>query len=348
MTWPGRREAREQREKLSGLQEALQKLELAHSKHREEAAQARAETLETVQQGVAGLCGENRELRRRQERMLSDLNGAKDEMRALRLELAQALLQASSAGSATDVTGHGAEPDEDLVPESEAELSAGEETDQGEGTMTDESARTEGTAAGRGPEVSAVGGAELKRAIECAYRGEGGSTATTPAGRASMGWQHPPSGRAATDACGPPEHEQCGPVAHGVLLLKAAGAASVELVLHRDTWEFVLGRAVGHDHFRLPPDMTDLGNGRVRVALSGRSLIAVLIQLWQTRSEADPLQADWTLAVAVYCRIAERLSGVVPSGRPITIVLDDGVEDAEGQGRTDHDGDDGTSRPPGQ
>lgn len=260
--WPGGREAPERSKKLGELQEALNKLELAQSKHREETAQARAETLETVQQGVAGLCGENRELRRRQERMLSDLNGAKDEMSALRLELAQALLQASSAGSAEDVTDHDAEPDEGPVPESEAELSADEETDQGEGTMTDESARTEGAAPGRGSEESAAGGAELKRAIECAYRGDGGSTATTSTGRVSVG-QHPPSARAATDACSPQEPEQCGPVAHGVLLLKAAGAASVELVLHRDTWEFVLGRAVGHDHFRLPPDMKDLGNGRV-------------------------------------------------------------------------------------
>jgi hypothetical protein len=32
-------------------------------------------------------------------------------------------------------------------------------------------------------------------------------------------------------------------VAHGVLLLKAAGVASAELVAHRDTWEWLTARA---------------------------------------------------------------------------------------------------------
>ncbi|MGW4750645.1 hypothetical protein ACWEPR_39020, partial [Streptomyces sp. NPDC004290] len=85
-------------------------------------------------------------------------------------------------------------------------------------------------------------------------------------------------------------------VAHGVLLLKAAGVASAELVAHRDTWEWLAALAVDHSHFRTPPSVEDIKEGRVQTVLSGRSLIALLIELWNTRSTATPLQGDWALA----------------------------------------------------
>lgn len=55
-----------------------------------EVTQSRLKVLETVQGGVTGLREENRELRRRQDRMISDLNDTRGELRQL-LELAVTL-----------------------------------------------------------------------------------------------------------------------------------------------------------------------------------------------------------------------------------------------------------------
>ncbi len=66
-------------------------------------------------------------------------------------------------------------------------------------------------------------------------------------------------------------------VNHGVLLLKAAGVASVDLIAHHDTWEWLTALAVDHDHFRTPPSVEDVKEGRVQTVLSGRSLIGLLI-----------------------------------------------------------------------
>ncbi|WP_412074729.1 hypothetical protein ACLF6K_00785 [Streptomyces xanthophaeus] len=150
----------------------------------------------------------------------------------------------------------------------------------------------------------------LKRAIEAAYRGAAaGDAAPAPAASGQM----PGS---------PPEDPK---VAHGVLLLKAAGVASAELVLHRDTWEFLSALAVDHGHFRTPPAVEDVKAGRVQAALSGRSLIAVLIELWNTRTTATVLEADWALATTAYNRIAAELAGATGSGETIRITLDDGL-----------------------
>ncbi|WP_411116738.1 hypothetical protein [Streptomyces sp. 058-1L] len=64
---------------------------------------------------------------------------------------------------------------------------------------------------------------------------------------------------------------------HGVLLLKAAGVASVALVAHRDAWEWLAALAVDHDHFRTSSSVEDVREGCVQAVLSGRSLIGVLI-----------------------------------------------------------------------
>ncbi|MFF8911432.1 hypothetical protein [Streptomyces olivaceoviridis] len=54
--------------------------------------------------------------------------------------------------------------------------------------------------------------------------------------------------------------------------------ASAELIAHRDTWEWLAALA-DHSHFRTPPTVEDFKEGRVRTVLSGRSLIALLIEL---------------------------------------------------------------------
>ncbi|MEU7567095.1 hypothetical protein AB0A99_13955 [Streptomyces fradiae] len=144
----------------------------------------------------------------------------------------------------------------------------------------------------------------LGNAVEAAYRG-----ADRPAAPA------PP---ASPDRPGDPR------VAHGVLLLRAAGVATVELLAHRDTWEWLAALAADHDHFRIPPAVEDVKEGRVRTVLSGRSLIAVLIKLWATRAGAAPLEADWAMATTTYHRVADGLTDVTGRGQTVRIVLDDG------------------------
>ncbi|WP_243869949.1 hypothetical protein [Streptomyces liangshanensis] len=79
------------------------------------------------------------------------------------------------------------------------------------------------------------------------------------------------------------------------------------------------------NHFRTPPSVEDIEEGRVQTVLSGRSLIALLIELWNTRSTATPLQGDWALATTSYNRIATELADVDGQGDTIRIVLDDGL-----------------------
>ncbi|MBB1261959.1 hypothetical protein [Streptomyces alkaliterrae] len=110
--------------------------------------------------------------------------------------------------------------------------------------------------------------------------------------------------------------------AHDELLLAAARVSSATLICHRDTWEFVVAQAAPHPHFRCPQAVADDEAGRIRTALSGRSLIAVLISLWHTRQHR-PDPADWALAHSFYDRIADGLAALGPDGEPVTIVLDD-------------------------
>ncbi|MDV9186849.1 hypothetical protein R6L23_01130 [Streptomyces sp. SR27] len=144
----------------------------------------------------------------------------------------------------------------------------------------------------------------LKRAVEAAYHG-------TPADQPSPTAQAPAT---------KPQDPQ---VDHGVLLLRAAGVASAEVVAHRHTWEWLAARAADHDHFRTPPAVDDLPDGRIKTTVSGRSLIALLIVLWDTR-ENSGLNGDWALASTTYQRAATALNGVTGQGTTIRIVLDDG------------------------
>ncbi|GAA0490091.1 hypothetical protein ACFQ2B_32540 [Streptomyces stramineus] len=109
------------------------------------------------------------------------------------------------------------------------------------------------------------------------------------------------------------------------LLRAAARVASATLVCHRDTWEFLMSRVAGHAHFRMPHEVADYSAGRVQAALSGRSLIAVLIALGETRDRGR--DGDWALATTVYDRLAEGLGGLSAQGLPLSIVLDDRAGD---------------------
>ncbi|MFB8182097.1 hypothetical protein ACFC8N_40035 [Streptomyces sp. NPDC055966] len=113
-------------------------------------------------------------------------------------------------------------------------------------------------------------------------------------------------------------------------MLKAADVASAELVVHRDTWEWLAALAVDHGHFRTPPAVEDIKEGRIQTVLCGRSLIALLIELWNTRSAATPLEGDWALATTSYNRIKAELDDVTGQGETIRIVLDDGMAHSTG------------------
>ncbi|NLU67763.1 hypothetical protein [Streptomyces sp. HNM0574] len=122
-------------------------------------------------------------------------------------------------------------------------------------------------------------------------------------------------------------------VEYRALLLRAAGISSGAVICHRDTWDFLVARASGHAHFRPPREVTDHGQGRVRAVLSGRSLIAALSTLRETRlahgrelPAVDGADADWALAETLYRRLRDGIHGAGTSGpRPLTITFDDGV-----------------------
>ncbi|MFI2913962.1 hypothetical protein ACG2OD_37800 [Streptomyces sp. PDY-4] len=275
--------------------------------------QSRLKILEQLQAGVTGLREENREVRRRQDRMISDLNETRGELRQL-LDLVDVLRPFAPPEGTDDTSGEGtqthpegtAQPPE---PEAGHGSSAGAEGHPSVSTDTDSQGGTMENIGHRPqPESGEDQDLALKRAIEAAYQGTG-----TLAGQPSA-----TAPQASADAEDPQ-------VAHGVLLLKAAGVASAELIAHRDTWEWLAALAVDHSHFRTPPSVEDIKEGRVQTVLSGRSLIALLIELWNTRSTATPLQGDYALATTTYNRIAAELTDVTGQGQTIRIVLDDGL-----------------------
>lgn len=110
---------------------------------------------------------------------------------------------------------------------------------------------------------------------------------------------------------------------HRELLKQAARVSSVDLLCHRDVWEFITAEAGRHPHFRVPPQVADEGGERVRAALSGRSLIALLISLHAVGHTARGGDGDRELAATLYERIGASLNGLTPRGEPVTITLDD-------------------------
>ncbi|MEU8034673.1 hypothetical protein AB0C13_40040 [Streptomyces sp. NPDC049099] len=274
-----------------------------------EVTQSRLKILELIQGGVTGLREENREVRRRQDRMISDLNETRGELREL-LDLVEVLRPLALAEAGDDAQMRpeetalspepGAEADYGSTHPAAANPAASSDTDAQGGTV-------ENTERQPQPEAGSHE-QDLKNAIEAAYQGKDASH-PQPSG---------PTPQASANVADPQ-------VGHGVLLLKAAGVASAELIAHRDTWEWLAALAVDHSHFRTPPAVEDFKEGRVRTVLSGRSLIALLIELWNTRSTATPLEGDWALAMASYNRIAAELADIAGQGETIRIVLDDGL-----------------------
>ncbi|MGW3168416.1 hypothetical protein ACWC9Q_37895 [Streptomyces sp. NPDC001142] len=278
--------------------------------------------LETVQAGTSGLREENRELRRRQERLISDVTDTRRDLATARTELAQTLLAPPSptppAGAAAPAVvprpEHTAAPEAESLPLSDTDASA--ESDE-EPMNHHESApvphASDDRPAGVGP-GNADGQEVLKRAAAAAYRGSAPAAVAEPVVPVQTRRQEQPAEGLAPE------------VQHGVRLMKAAGVALAELVCHRDTWEYLTGLSTNQTHFRTPPNVDDIKDGRVRVALSGRSLIALLIALWNTRDQAEFLTADWALAATAYDRFADELDTVERGTQhTVRITLDDGA-----------------------
>ncbi|WEV28692.1 hypothetical protein OYE22_28545 [Streptomyces sp. 71268] len=276
-----------------------------------QAAQSR-KTLEAMHPGMSELREDVQILLRRQGEVIAGLAAARAEIQ----QVAAALGPAHSGG--------GDPPAAALPPEEPTEESDFWTPAPSEGPSTDAAPHHEHadfvTATPQGEIMTdqpAPDDAKLKSEIEAAYRGAPAS------GQASRAGQ-------------PPSTENDPAVDHGVLLLKAAGVASVILVAHRDTWDWVAALAAQHKHWRTPAVVEDVvedaeedgREGRVQAVLSGRSLIAVLIQLWKMRAEATPADADFALALTTYTRIASRLAEVGEQserGQTIRVVLDDGL-----------------------
>ncbi|MFF8556541.1 hypothetical protein ACF058_27395 [Streptomyces sp. NPDC015501] len=114
---------------------------------------------------------------------------------------------------------------------------------------------------------------------------------------------------------------------------RAARVASATLVCHRDTWEFVAAQAGSHPHFR-PPALEDRENGLVAAVLSGRSLVAMLLALYQVEKtsvrhpDTDDVNemtayADWIMATKVYTETAGVLRHAYSTdGDPVVITID--------------------------
>ncbi|MFJ9419735.1 hypothetical protein ACIRPT_37070 [Streptomyces sp. NPDC101227] len=310
-------ELQETREQLKRIDDPTLGLPALHG----ELTQSRLKIQEAIQMGVTGLREENRELRRRQDRMISDLNETRADFREL-LDLADTLRAATAphtgphppSDTPEDLpeTAHPQPAEDSRRPAGHDPGPAPDETPSVQHTEPDinqQGESMEGTDQQPQPKPGDDNqNLALKNAIEAAYHG------VQPPAQPSTAAQHAPSSE--------PEDVK---VVHGVLLLKAAGVASAELVAHRDTWEWLSALAVGHAHFRTPPAVEDVKEGRIQTVLSGRALIALLIELWNTRHDATPLEADWALATTAYNRVSIELAGVRGQGETIRIVLDDGL-----------------------
>lgn len=140
----------------------------------------------------------------------------------------------------------------------------------------------------------------------------------------------PPPGEPPAGGAGSPEPPAAGGGDAGEraeyeqLLDLAAGVAYAEIACHRDTWSFLVERAARTEHFRLPGDVEEDGDGTIEAEISGRTLIAALTALWETRQEA--VAGTRALARRIYRSIADALRHLEPCAegeRAVTRVVVD-------------------------
>lgn len=272
--------------------------------------QSRQKVLESVAQGTLGLREENRELRRRQERMLTDLADTRSLLEALSqrveqnakasLEVrAQALPEPVVAAEPVEQSAVVEDPHGLEAPAARSKAVEPVETEEAQVDPLEEVRTTHGRAGTTGENVTPPEAPVENPRHE-----------TSPAGQ---------------------EDDR----AHLRRLLSAASIASAQLICHRETWDFIAEQTSGRPHFRLPEQVDDVDDGRVETSLSGRSLLALLTTMWQVirdhetsaASGKDQDLATWALDAAVYRRTALAVDQVTHEAEkengPAIIVLDD-------------------------
>ncbi|MFD0008940.1 hypothetical protein ACFVJ4_42205 [Streptomyces sp. NPDC127178] len=310
---------------LEGIRGALSDPATGLAAFHQDQDELRRKVLETVQQGTAGLREENRELRRRQEKMLGDLGDTRTAVEVLRREIAKA--RAHTLGVPQAVTDDRT-PIE--LPQHEPRLlEAGSDNNT---NGWEEEAVHEATATS--PADYEGGKEEPQPATDSASGLAPAEAAPHPGpGKAESAEAstHPP----AVTGDAPPQVEEKAPAseeeqrAHLDSLLAAAAISSARLVCHKDTWAFLLEQTSGHTHFRLPDRITDIADGQIETHLSGRSLLAVLVTMQQILQDASPDRdmVTWALASAVYLRtkaaVADTTLTRPEDSEVTTIVLDD-------------------------
>ncbi|GGY02257.1 hypothetical protein GCM10010324_56450 [Streptomyces hiroshimensis] len=141
-----------------------------------------------------------------------------------------------------------------------------------------------------------------------------GRTGPRKAGRTTRNALLAPPAHAAAEA-GPAAEPEADEATPGQRLERAAGVGAAELVCHRDSWAFIVEQAARNAHFRVPGEVSAGDDGRTRVIVSGRSLMAILTALDAVRHQGpggDP--GDCALATKFYERIAEVVDTVRPDG----------------------------------
>ncbi|NMI54228.1 MULTISPECIES: hypothetical protein [unclassified Streptomyces] len=282
----------------------------------------RRKVLETVLQGTTGLREENRELRRRQEKMLTDLADTRTGVEALRRELAQAFTHIVGAPSPSTIVDRASAFE--LVQHEPQPLEVAD-VDAGNGWGE------EGVNEVTGP----VSDGEEQRDRPPA-QGETSEAVTAPAPGASASppldpvTAEPPADTAATAPEDAEQKRREDRGRHVDSVLRAAAIASARVICHRDTWSFLIEQTSKHPHFRLPERINDLEDGMIETFLSGRSVLAVLVTMWKVSDDyiaGDEDMATWALACAVYRRTQLAVTDTThtrPDGAQVTtIILDD-------------------------
>ncbi|TQJ92983.1 hypothetical protein [Streptomyces sp. SLBN-31] len=298
-----------------------------------------SKVLEHVTYSTTGVREENRELRRRQERMLSDLGQVRTAVDDLRREIAQAWAHTLGLPHIPSTAG----PDEDVLPvrQAPAALEAGDgldderkddtpvpdehapdaadtpPTDTDERIFrdphepTNQAERVDGHAAQRAP--SSLDGMSHAPAATAEATGEAGDLAPVPADRendpepAALGPDPAAVSPSTAGSGGTPSSDTPGTdkqqAEYRRGLLAAAAVSSARLICHKDTWAFLVEKSLPHAHFRLPDKISDTDDGQIDTHLSGRSLLAVLVTTQHILDQPpDDDLAAWALAHAIHTR----------------------------------------------
>lgn len=315
-----------------------------------------SKVLEHVTYSTTGVREENRELRRRQERMLSDLSQVRAAVDDLRREIAQAwahtlglphipgtvqpaeeAIEARPAPALETGAGRDDEQKDEIpVPDQHAPDAADDPPPTGTGHSFRDPPEPADQVAANGQAAERPPGDLASVSPAPAGHGEVADSAgvlpsapparedgTEPAPAAA-----PPSipaepGTASSDP--PVINEQQAEYRRG--LLAAAAVSSARLICHKDTWAFLVEKSLTHAHFRLPDTISDTDDGQIDTHLSGRSLLAVLVTTQHILDQpANDDLAAWALAHAIHTRTHQAVTTTSTerhNGEVTTIVLDD-------------------------